>query len=374
MVQQICRNDWCKQPFEVTDNDLAFYEQVSPVFGAVKISIPPPTQCPDCRRQRRLAWRNERTLYQRPCDLCKASAISVHSPENPYPVYCNACWRDAAWDPLSYGVPFDASGPFFAQFYDLYSRTPQRAMVNEDGITCENCAYCFDISYSRNCYFMFGTWKVEDCLYGNICDQSKFCVDCYGAKLGSELLYECVDSQHLYNCVYLANSENCSDCWFGFDLKGCKNCIGCVGLRQKQFCIFNEQLSEEEFKTRVADFRFSSRSAFREMQMRFSDFSIQFPRRALNQQNCEECEGDHLFNCKNVIGFVNTNSQDSKWVERSDGPVHSYDIVQSGNCEWSLEQITADNSYGVHWSMYCNHSKNIFYCSDCLACEQCIGC
>ncbi|QQR83282.1 zinc-ribbon domain containing protein [Candidatus Peregrinibacteria bacterium] len=55
-----CKN--CQSPFQVTDSDRAFYQ---------KMDVPEPTLCPKCRMQRRLAWRNERTLFGRTCSLCE---------------------------------------------------------------------------------------------------------------------------------------------------------------------------------------------------------------------------------------------------------------------------------------------------------------
>ena len=59
----------CKNDFEIRNEDKIFYEQVK---------SPMPDYCPDCRMQRRLAFRNERTLYKRPCDLCKTDGVSLY--------------------------------------------------------------------------------------------------------------------------------------------------------------------------------------------------------------------------------------------------------------------------------------------------------
>ena len=364
----------CKQSFEVTEADLDFYDKVSPILGEKKFSLPPPTFCPDCRRHRKLAWRNERTLYQRTCDRCQQSIVSVHSPENPYPVYCNPCWRSEEWDPLSYGKEYDFDHSFFEQFIALYNTVPQRAMVNDDGVKSENCAYCFDVAYSKDCYLCIGMWKAQNCYYCRICDQSKFCVDCEGVKLGSELAYESIDCQRLYNSAYLQNSEHCFDCVFGFDLKDCSDCICCVGLRQKRFMIFNEQYTEEGFAKERKAMRLGSYSGVQKLREQFADFSLKFPRKNMNLQNCEDCLGDHLFNCRNVLGFVSTNSEHSKWIERSDGPQWCYDVVQSGSSQWGLEHITADDSYGVLFSSYCNQSRFTLYSDNCLSSENILGC
>ncbi|MBI5221145.1 MAG: hypothetical protein HY978_04945 [Candidatus Liptonbacteria bacterium] len=62
-----CQN--CKNPFTIEPDDFGFYE---------KIQVPPPTFCPPCRLQRRLAFRNEHNLYKRPCELCGKEVITIY--------------------------------------------------------------------------------------------------------------------------------------------------------------------------------------------------------------------------------------------------------------------------------------------------------
>jgi hypothetical protein len=81
------------QPFPVTQKDLAFYDKVSPVFNGVKYLIPPPTLCPEERQRRRLAFRNERSLYKRKSDLSGKEMVTVFSPDKPYTVYSSGEWR-----------------------------------------------------------------------------------------------------------------------------------------------------------------------------------------------------------------------------------------------------------------------------------------
>ena len=50
-------------------------------IGGKKFPIPDPQCCPDCRRQRRLSFRNERYLYRRDCELCDKSFISIFPAE-----------------------------------------------------------------------------------------------------------------------------------------------------------------------------------------------------------------------------------------------------------------------------------------------------
>ena len=99
---RICQN--CKQDFVVEVEDFNFYE---------KIKVPPPTFCPECRKQRRLAWRSERTLYKRKCDLCNKNIIAMYHESVPFSVYCRECWDGDGWDASSFARDYDFSKTFF---------------------------------------------------------------------------------------------------------------------------------------------------------------------------------------------------------------------------------------------------------------------
>src|SRR3989344_2055834 len=87
---RVCQN--CKNSFTIEPEDFLFYE---------KISVPPPTFCPECRLIRRLAWRNEKSLYRRSCDKCKKDIISVFHRDGGLTVYCSACWWSDDWDAMN---------------------------------------------------------------------------------------------------------------------------------------------------------------------------------------------------------------------------------------------------------------------------------
>src|SRR3989338_8249888 len=109
-----CRH--CNAGFTIGDWDLKHY---------AKMQVSEPTLCPDCRQQRRLAWRNERHWYRRNCDQCGRSTVSLYAPESPYTVFCQPCiWSDA-WAPLIYGQDFDFSRPFFDQYRELQLKVPR---------------------------------------------------------------------------------------------------------------------------------------------------------------------------------------------------------------------------------------------------------
>ncbi len=56
MLNQICRNEWCKQPFTVADEDWTFYDKVSPVFNGKKEMILRKKACEQQQRPLRDAY------------------------------------------------------------------------------------------------------------------------------------------------------------------------------------------------------------------------------------------------------------------------------------------------------------------------------
>ena len=125
-MQKNCKS--CKKDFEIRDEDLIFYEQVKTV---------PPLYCPDCRAMRRLAFRNERTFYKRPCDLCKKDIISIYAPNSPYVVYCHECWWSDNWDPKSFAQNYDPTKTFFEQYKELQRKVPRLALMMINSVRSE---------------------------------------------------------------------------------------------------------------------------------------------------------------------------------------------------------------------------------------------
>src|SRR3989338_1943097 len=99
-----CQN--CKKEFVIEPEDFKFYE---------KISVPPPTWCPECRLIRRWAHTNTWSLWWRQCDLCGERTMSIYSPETKIKVYCPKCWWGDSWDGTEYARDYDPSRNFFEQ-------------------------------------------------------------------------------------------------------------------------------------------------------------------------------------------------------------------------------------------------------------------
>lgn len=356
------------QSFEVSEEDLQFYSEVSPRFNENVCQIPAPTLCPAERRRRRLSFRNERSYYKRNCDKCKQSFIGSYSPNKSYTVYCSTCWWGDAWDAQDYGRDFDFSRPFFDQFHELMLDVPRLGTIN---VNAENSDYTSYGYSNKDCYLLSTCDYNEKCYYGCFVWKSYQCVDCLSIT-ECRFCYQCIDCDTCYESQYCSGCTSCTNCFACTDCKNLKNCFGCVGLMNKEYCFFNEQLTQEEYEKRVNE----ALDERKETLQKIEDFATQFPRRASIQINCENCVGDHLKNCKNVYwGFDGYGAEDCKWISNFPGNVHHcYDFDGAGEQEWSLETI-ASGAPGNHilFSDHIFNGSDIFYSSYCIGSKDSFG-
>lgn len=371
-MQRTCRQ--CGATFEITADDLAFYEKVSPVFAGKTVPVPPPTLCPPCRQQRRISWRNERNLHQRTCSLCSKSIVSIYHPDAPFPVYCNECWWSDRWDARTFGRPFDASRSFFGQMQDLRMTVPRNALYLKNAVNSDYCNHSLDL---KNCYLCACVGGVSENGYYSkwILKTRDFC-DCY-QLVDCELCYESLYSNGCYNCIGIERSQECRDSAFLYDCIGCSDCFQCWNLRHKRFHIQNIEYSEEEYRRRRALCDLGQRSGF--VAARDAFFSL-ISKRAIHpaqwSRQCEESSGDFLVRCKNVReSFDVEDAQDSRYCYGCGGIRDCYDINEAAiNCELQCDAQSCDCSQRALFS-HTSYYDSEMLCSDsCHSCHNIIGC
>ncbi len=363
---KICQN--CTQKFTIEPDDFSFYE---------KIGVPAPTFCSTCRLQRRLAWRNDLSFYNRTCDLCNRKIISLHSPKKKLVVYCNKCWWSDAWDPHTYGRDFDFSRPFFEQFRDLQNVIPQPAMFNDDGVGSINAEYTTNATFTKNMYMGAMTWYAENCMYfyNNAGPETSYCTDTVDIFNYSELIYDSVFLEHCYNCRNAYYSTGLTDCVFVYDCKGCSNCCMCVNLRQKSYCIFNKQFTKEEYQKIMKEYRLDTYSGAEYAKKEFFKFLATQPRRFANIRNCVDSTGDGLWGCKNAKDscFLR-DCEDSRFLFRGNEIKNSYDLTPAGMTDQCYEGLTPDHDYRVFFSIYSLKSQELTYVENCHSSKYLFGC
>ena len=359
-MQKICKT--CNKEFEIRDADLVFYEQVKTV---------PPLYCPDCRMARRLVFRNERTFYKRPCDLCKKEFISVFSKDSEYTVYCYECWWSDAWDPKSYAKNYDLTKPFFEQFKELIKETPRLGIMIHNNVRSD---YTNGSAENKDCYLVFAADFNEDCMYGRLLQRDKFCVDCAFLH-ESELCYECLDCRNCFKCMFSEQCQASSDLMFCYNLRDSSNCIFCTNGRHLTNIILNVKYEKEEFEKKKAEI-LSSYENIEKAKKEFEELKEKTIRKYASQTKCNNATGDYLHNCHQGVMLYDTyDAKNCSYMTDTENPTDSWDC---NNYYYKYEF-----SYNIMGAMQISKAKNcvfvfysneIEYCDNCYNINSCFGC
>ncbi|PIR48594.1 hypothetical protein COU80_02690 [Candidatus Peregrinibacteria bacterium CG10_big_fil_rev_8_21_14_0_10_55_24] len=360
-MQKTCRNSWCKATFEITDEDLKFYEQVSPVFGGRKYMIPPPSLCPDCRQQRRLLWRNERSLYRRTCDLCKKSIVSMYPQRSTFPIYCSECWWSDRWDPRDFGREVDFTRPFLAQMEELQHVVPRLAL---NVVNNENSEFINHSGSNKNCYLIFAAEFNEDCLYGYQVIKSTGCTDTFDCT-ESHYCYDVIDVDKCHLLFFSQNCTNCSSSAFLFDCKGCSECLLSTNLRNKRYYIRNREYSEEEYRRIKQDIMEKlAQGKLEDLLQEFAQVKEQAAHRAREVVSCENVTGDYLKNSRNLrYCFDVSYGEDCAYIFTGFQIKDLMDVCHTTDAQLGYDSLSL--GYGSYNTIFTHSSwgsSNLLYC------------
>ena len=359
-MQKICKT--CKTEFEIRDEDLVFYEQ---------IKSPAPNYCPQCRETRRLAHRNERTLYKRNCSKTGKQIVSIYPEETPFPVYDQHIWWGDDWDGIDFGQDYDSSRSFFEQYLELRNKVPRISLLNINGI---NSDYVNNSEDNKNCYLIFAAQLNEDSMYGRLVYRNRFSIDSDFIQ-DSELCYECIDCRKCYNCLFVDNCEASADLLFCFDLKDCQNCIFSTNLRHKSFQIFNKPVSKEEFNKKKTEI-LSSYEKLQEAKIEFEKIRDEATVKFAHQVRCYKSTGDYMYNCHEVFhGFDTESAKNCKYTADAEGTIDCWDINNTYyKPELNLDIMGVLQTYNVKHSIYIMYCSHVEYSDSLHNCESCFGC
>ena len=287
METKNCQN--CKKDFVIEAEDFDFYK---------KMKVPPPTFCPDCRRQRRLAWYNLVNLFYRDCDLCSERFISMYPKEAPYIVYCPKCFWSDKWDWRDFGRDYDFSRPFFEQFNELMHTAPLLGLSINTATTVGS-PFNNHAADLKDCYLTFDTGFNQECAYGVNLTQNRQVFDC-SMVMNSDGCYDCQNLFKSVNCVGTqGNNRFCIDSAFLRDCENCQNCCMCTNLKNKKYCFKNEQLSKEEYEKQVAEYNLASHQGYLQAEKKAFEFWKQFPPKPIHDNLSVNYTGSAVFESKN---------------------------------------------------------------------------
>ncbi|MBI2889101.1 MAG: hypothetical protein HYY10_04220 [Candidatus Liptonbacteria bacterium] len=363
-----CQN--CKNQFVIEPEDFDFYK---------KMCVPPPTFCPDCRAQRRMLWRNERTYYKRPCNAPGHSegVISIIAPESPFVIFDQQYWWSDSWDPLDAGRDLDFSKPFFKQYRELLERVPIIALSNTNSV---NSDYCSSAAWNKDCYLISGGGWDERVSYANRAVKVKDSLDVYIVD-NSELCYDCSYCTKCYRLLMSRNCEACSESAFLYNCRNCSSCFGCANLRSKQYCFFNEQLTKEEYERRVRSADIGSFRALQGVARRFHNcVYLKAIHKYADIMNCTNATGDHIRNarnCRDCFDIGGDDTEHCRFVNWSG--FKTKDLYDTGpgagwNSEMLYEGLDLNDSSRLVGCVTNYNCQDMWYCVNCHNSSDCFGC
>ncbi len=353
----------CKSQYSITEADRAFYQ---------KMDVPAPTLCPVCRFRRKAVWRNERTLYQGICHLCKSSMVSMYAPDSHAVVYCRACYYSDRWDPLQYGRGYDPARPFFEQCAKLFAKVPKAATVVTNPNV--NSEYQNWAGRNKDCYMVFNGGFSEKLFYSRGMRSCRDTLDCYYG-VNAELSYECVNIFDSSRTRYSQNVRSCVDSWFLRDCTGCTNCFGCINLRYKDYYFFNEPIEKDEYQRRVNEI-IGSHSGMQEVRKQWEDLSASLPFKENHNMKSEDCSGDYIIDSKNCAhSFEIDKDENCSYNYFTKTAKDAYDCIGFGfDSELLYENVAAGFSHRIIGSIYAENCTELEYSQNMRASSSCIGC
>lgn len=255
---------------------------------------------------------------------------------------------------------------FIEKFRELFLISPQCGSWTR---ASENCDYGDISTNSKDCYMLFNSGNCRNAYY---CEDSRVLNDATDCSLceNCELCYECVDCDTCYNSNFCQDCTNCRDINFSYDLRRCSDCFGCCTMRDKQYCIFNEQFSKEEYEKKMKMFDYSNSAGIAYIWQKLEEFKKKNPRMYIHQHDTTDSTGDYIYHSKNCYRCFDTrHSEDS-------GYIYQANLDQGTKDSWDCGPIPTvmDLCYDIAYADYLFKCKHVYWASRLKDSEWCVNC
>ena len=312
----------CEGEFMLEAEDIKFLKM---------FRVPPPNFCPTCRRIRRLAHMNFSRLFKRECDAPghDEKIISILPKECPFPVYDYKYFINDEFDPFSFGIEYKKGDSPTETLFSLRKKFPMPSFLNRDSSSV-NSDYSNGGRNLKNGYYVFGCYGTENAWYCNMLNNSRNVMDSQ-IVTDSEFIYWCVFSNRLYKSLFAYFSNDCTDSMFLFDCRNCMNCFGCVNLRNAKYCVYNKQLSKEEYGTFINSVYPLSKESLLSYEEKFWELVKRLPMNGSRNITSSSVFGVNIKDSRNLYDVNDANH--CEHIRHSDGVVHhkdSMDVLFSG--------------------------------------------
>lgn len=117
-------------------------------------------------------------------------------------------------------------------------------------LTTSSCFWSF-ISNASEVFLSYEVENAKHIKYSQIIVWGTDLMDCSNCYIDGELSYEIMSALSTKQNVLSAFIYNCSHCLYTMNCNDSHHLFGCSNLRNKQYCIFNKQYTQEEYEQLV---------------------------------------------------------------------------------------------------------------------------
>lgn len=355
----------CKEtgePFEITAKDIEMFKL---------LRVPPPTTVWWAAVRRHRAFMAGYDLFQRPA-MNGEVVVSFYDGESPAKILPKSEWNSDDFDPHVYQMSAATERPFFEQWAELSRNVPRPAIIQYGRIeNSEWCSYAFNY---KDCYGSYAGTGVEDAVYSDSNGWSKHVLEVLLSGW-CEFSYDSTCCMRSSRLLFCERCEDSMDLKFCLGCRNCSDCFGCSNLKNKKFCFLNEQLSEEEYRKRMAEIDLSDSRVVDQWRKKIGKMFESTYRRAAHVIRSEAAIGDDIEDCRDVSGVT---------VRKSERAYYCFgigslgrDIMRlsyGGEVERCYECADALSSFNNLFCISTNNCINVEYSELLANCENCFGC
>jgi hypothetical protein len=148
-----------------------------------------------------------------------------------------------------------------------------------------------------------------------------------------------------------------------------------VGLYQKQYRIFNEQLTKEEYEARLRSLDLKSAEHRAVIRQKVEELRLKAPNLAVHQFSCEDCVGNHLTECKGCYRCHDSFAlEDCMFCIETNGNKDCCDLTVCFENELCYQCIHSPLNYNCNYLFHCDYCENSEYCAFSKNLKNCFGC
>jgi len=239
-----------------------------------------------------------------------------------------------------------------------------------------NSDYTNMVGDLKNCYLLYHAAFNENCAYSSFIDHSKDTYDSLMVRQ-CEMCHEAVNCRKCYKTFFSVDCSKCQGVFFSKNCTNCTNCFGCANLKNKQYHIFNEPHTKEEYETFLQENLPTTQEKIAATEKRAHKLWNRFPQKYIHDHQNTNATGDYIQNSKNTkSSFMVEELENCKFCTfvMPGGLKDSYDFTHFTWAELLYEGLQIGDQASrirfswfvistvqdIEYSMFIIGSKNIF--------------